>query len=58
MLTCYIIRGTQRQFLENICAEDDLRSRMICGSPFVPRRGWPFNKGSTVLTVNTAFAFL
>ena len=23
------IRGTQRQFLENICSEDDLRSRIF-----------------------------
>ena len=22
-------RGTQRQFLENICSEDDLRSRIV-----------------------------
>ena len=29
--TC--IRGTQRQFLENICSEDDLRSRIF--GPFV-----------------------
>ena len=24
-----IMRGTQRQFLENICSEDDLRSRIF-----------------------------
>ena len=24
-----LIRGTQRQFLENICSEDDLRSRIF-----------------------------
>ena len=24
-----ILRGTQRQFLENICSEDDLRSRIV-----------------------------
>ena len=24
-----MIRGTQRQFLENICSEDDLRSRIF-----------------------------
>ena len=37
ILTCYFRsgdiplgpRGTQRQFLENICSEDDLRSRII-----------------------------
>ena len=23
------VRGTQRQFLENICSEDDLRSRIF-----------------------------
>ena len=25
----HYIRGTQRQFLENICSEDDLRSRIF-----------------------------
>ena len=25
----YYIRGTQRQFLENVCSEDDLRSRIF-----------------------------
>ena len=25
----YSVRGTQRQFSENICSEDDLRSRIL-----------------------------
>ena len=28
-LVKYLLRGTQRQFSENICSEDDLRSRII-----------------------------
>ena len=28
-LSCNLIRGTQREFLENICSEDDLRSRIF-----------------------------
>ena len=27
--TCIYVRGTQRQFSENICSEDDLRSRIF-----------------------------
>ena len=27
--TCKKLRGTQRQFSENICSEDDLRSRIF-----------------------------
>ena len=26
---CYTVRGIQRQFLENICSEDDLRSKIF-----------------------------
>ena len=28
-LQCLTVRGTQRQFSENICSEDDLRSRIF-----------------------------
>ena len=29
MISYIFFRGTQRQFLENICSEDDLRSRIL-----------------------------
>ena len=29
LVFCVIIRGTQRRFSENICSEDDLRSRIF-----------------------------
>ena len=28
-IQCSVTRGNQRQFLENICSEDDLRSRIF-----------------------------